>query len=83
MQERTKTRMRRRRTAMCALVVSGCVRAGAKTLPSGPPLDVPAPPPRIVLPIEAEVPPGQPVPPPQTRPGQPRSRHDRRLRRRR
>lgn len=76
MHECANARMLRRRRAIrafvhlcaCALVVSGCARARAKTLPSGPPLDVPAPPPRIVLPIEADAPPGQPVPPP----GEPR-----------
>ena len=45
---------------LLALIVPGCGGARAKTLPSGPPLDVPAPPPRVVLPIEAEGPPGEP-----------------------
>ena len=50
---------------LLAVVVAapGCVHAGAKTLPSSPPLDVPAPPPRIVLPL-AEAPPPQTVLPP-------------------
>ena len=70
----TNARTRRRRRAIgalvhlcvCALLASGCVRARAKTLPTtGPPLDVPAPPPRIVLPLEAEAPPPQPVPSPE------------------
>jgi hypothetical protein len=47
------------------LVASGCVRAGAKTLSNAPPLDMPAPPPRIVLPAETEA---EAPPPPQTVP---------------
>jgi len=40
------------------------MRARANTVPTGPPLDVPAPPPRIVMPLEAEAtPPPQPGPP--------------------
>ena len=53
---------------LLVLTVPGCVRARAKTLPTGPPLDVPAPPPRVVLPLEAaaEPPPAQPpVPAPE------------------
>ena len=50
---------------LLVLLASGCVRARAKALPSGPPLDVPAPPPRVVLPIEAEAPPPQTVPSPE------------------
>jgi hypothetical protein len=53
---------------LLVLTVPGCMRARAKTLPAGPPLDVPAPPPRIVLPLEAaaEAPPVQPpVPSPE------------------
>jgi len=53
---------------LLVLTVPGCVRARAKTLPAGPPLDVPAPPPRVVLPLEAaaEPPPAQPpVPAPE------------------
>ena len=48
-----------------AAAASGCMRARANILPSAPPLDVPAPPPRVVLPIEieAEAPPPQPEPP--------------------
>jgi hypothetical protein len=75
MQECTNAGMRRRRKAVCAVVhlcvcaflASGCMRARANTLPSGPPLDVPAPPPRIVVPLEAAVPPAQPVPPEEPR----------------
>jgi len=53
---------------LLALTVPGCMRARAKTLPTGPPLDVPAPPPRVVLPVEVavEAPPAQPpVPSPE------------------
>jgi hypothetical protein len=52
---------------LCVIAAAGpgCMRARAKTLPAGPPLDVPAPPPRIVLPLEAEAPPAQPVPSPE------------------
>ena len=52
---------------LVVLIVPGCMRARAKTLPGGPPLDVPAPPPRIVLPLEADAPPPQPVPPEEPR----------------
>jgi hypothetical protein len=47
---------------VCAIAVSasGCARARATVLPAGPPLDVPAPPPRIVIPVEVEV-----APPPE------------------
>jgi len=47
-----------------AVAAPGCTRARANILPSAPPLDVPAPPPRVVLPveIEAEAPPPQPDP---------------------
>jgi hypothetical protein len=52
-----------------ALIFPGCMRARATTaLPGGPPLDMPAPPPRIVLPLEieaeAEAAPAQPAPSP-------------------
>jgi hypothetical protein len=75
MQECTNARMPRRRKAVCAfvhlcvwaLLASGCMRARANTLPSGPPLDVPPPPPRIVVPLEAAAPPSQPVPPEEPR----------------
>jgi hypothetical protein len=55
---------------LCAIAAAtpGCMRARAATVvPSGPPLDIPAPPPRIVLPLdleaeaETEPPPAQPV----------------------
>jgi len=50
---------------LLVLLVPGCVRAKAKTLPNGPPLDVPAPPPRIVVPLQAEAPPAEPIPAPE------------------
>ena len=48
---------------ICAFLLSGCARARAKTVPSLPPLDVPVPPARIVLPLEAEAEPPPPAPP--------------------
>ena len=45
------------------LTSAACHRAHAKTLPESPPLEVPAVPPRDVLPIEVETP--QPVPLPE------------------
>jgi len=41
-----------------AAAAPGCARARANTVPGGPPLDVPAPPPRVVVPlaVEADVP---------------------------
>ena len=52
---------------LIAAAAPGCMRARANTLPLGPPLDVPAPPPRVVLPVEveAEAPPTEPGPPPE------------------
>ena len=45
-----------------AAAAPGCARARADTVPSGPPLDMPAPPPRVVVPLEvaAEVPEPEP-----------------------
>ena len=50
---------------VCALAVllSGCAGARAGTVPSLPPLDVPVPPARIVLPLEAAVEPPSPAAP--------------------
>jgi hypothetical protein len=45
-----------------ALLVSACASAQAKGAAAGPPLDVPAPPSRVVEPIVAEVPPPLPLP---------------------
>jgi hypothetical protein len=52
---------------LCVIAAAepGCMRARAKTLPTGPPLDVPAPPPRVVIPLEAEAVPTQPPPSPE------------------
>ena len=48
-----------------ATAAPGCARARANTVPGGPPLEVPAPPPRIVVPlaVEAEVPEPEPTVP--------------------
>ena len=46
----------------CALWLSGCTHAQAKTTPDGPALDMPAPPPRDVEAVDTDVPP--PIPPP-------------------
>lgn len=61
-------------TALLALAVTGCTRARAKTAPNSPPLDVPAPPPRDVEPIDAEAPPPVPLPqePARNTPARPR-----------
>ena len=65
-------------TGHCLLLLSGCTRANAKTMPDLPdaPLDVPAPPPRDVEPADVEAPPPpapEPVPePPRTLPPRPR-----------
>jgi hypothetical protein len=45
-----------------AFLVSACASAQAKGAAAGPPLDVPAPPSRVVEPIVAEVPPPLPLP---------------------
>jgi hypothetical protein len=46
----------------CVLVMSACARPVAKTAPDGPPLDMPAPPPRDVEPTDTEVPAPIPLP---------------------
>jgi len=46
----------------CLLVLSGCTHARAKTSPDRPALDMPAPPPRDVEPLDAEVPAPMPLP---------------------
>lgn len=48
--------------ALLALTVAGCTHAHAKTSPQSPPLDVPAPPPRDVEPVDDETPPPVPLP---------------------
>src|SRR5437879_6541804 len=50
---------------LLVLLASGCVRARAKTLPTGPPLDVPPPPPRVLQPVETQA---EAPPPPETVP---------------
>jgi len=47
--------------ALCALALAGCTHAQAKTVP-GVPLEMPAPPPRTVDPIDVETPPPLPLP---------------------
>jgi len=47
---------------ICAFLVSACASAQAKGAAAGPPLDVPAPPSRVVEPIVAEAPPPLPLP---------------------
>jgi len=47
----------------CVLMMSACARPAAKTAPDGPPLDMPAPPPRDVEPVDTEVPAPMPLPP--------------------
>jgi hypothetical protein len=60
--------MANRRCGLIVLVLAaglacGCARAqAAKTTPDGPPLDMPAPPPRDVEPTSTEVPPPVPLP---------------------
>jgi hypothetical protein len=46
----------------CVLMMSACARPAARTAPDGPPLDMPAPPPRDVAPADAEVPDPMPLP---------------------
>lgn len=65
---------------VAAVLASGCMRARASTVPSLPPLDMPAPPPRVLMPIEVAVeveePEPEPVPPeePRRAPPPPRPR---------
>ena len=40
---------------LCAAVAGGCARAQAKTVPDGPPLDVPAPPARVIAAVEEPI----------------------------
>jgi outer membrane biosynthesis protein TonB len=66
----------------CVVLATGCARARANTIPSLPPLEVPAPPPRVLIPVEVvaegrepepvqEEPPETPVPAPPRRPAPP------------
>src|SRR5258708_18070578 len=45
---------------LAAVFISGCMRANAKVVPDGP-LQMPAPPPREVEPIESDAPPPVPL----------------------
>jgi hypothetical protein len=64
---------------LSAALAAGCSRARAETVPDGPPLATPAPPPRVLAPVEVlveaapvpDVPPG-PAPAVQTKPPAPR-----------
>jgi type IV secretory pathway VirB10-like protein len=62
-------------------LASGCAKAQAKSAPAGPPLDVPAPPPRVLAPVEEPVIALEPTPelppaaaPPRTPPPRPPAR---------
>jgi type IV secretory pathway VirB10-like protein len=48
-----------------AALTAGCAKAQAKSVPEGPPLDVPAPPPRVLAPLEEPVIAVAPEPEPQ------------------
>ena len=51
--------------AIAAMIASGCTRAqAARTTPDGPPLDMPAPPPRDIETVNTETPPPPPPPAP-------------------
>jgi hypothetical protein len=52
--------------ALIACIAGGCARGQAKTSAAGPPLDVPAPPPRVLAPVEE--PATVEAPPPETPP---------------
>ncbi|HTK29387.1 MAG TPA: hypothetical protein VL309_07540 [Vicinamibacterales bacterium] len=65
MSETTKARSRWRVYAGIAgalLLLSGCARAHAKAAPDMPPLDVPAPPPRDIEPVDMDAPAPVPLP---------------------
>jgi hypothetical protein len=49
---------------LCALVASGCAKARAETAPDGPPLEMPAPPPRVLAPVDQPLPATAAVPEP-------------------
>ena len=54
--------------ALAAVLISGCAKAQAKDIAGGPPLDVPAPPERVLAPVEEPVlvsapPPAEAAPP--------------------
>jgi hypothetical protein len=55
MQTRIRTAVRTALLAFCilqlALIVGACAKAKAAGAPDGPPLAVPAPPPRVLLPV--------------------------------
>ena len=51
--------------ALCIAVASGCAKAKAASAPEGPPLAVPAPPPRVLAPVDEPL---AAAPPPETPP---------------
>lgn len=51
-----------------AASAAGCAKAQAKAAPAGPPLDVPAPPPRVLAPVEEPAAPTAAAPVPETPP---------------
>jgi hypothetical protein len=62
--------------ALAAVLISGCAKAQAKDNAGGPPLDVPAPPERVLAPVEEPVlvaapPPAEVAPPAAAAPEQP------------
>ena len=59
--------------ALFALSASGCAKAQAATVPSGPPLQVPQPPPRVLVPVEEAVI-AAPAPAPEAPPPAPATR---------
>src|SRR5688572_4279966 len=55
-----------------ALFASGCAKARAESAPDGPPLEMPAPPPRVLAPVDQPLPTAAVVPePPVTEPRPP------------
>jgi hypothetical protein len=56
---------------VCAFLTSGCARARAEATPSLPPLEMPVPPPRILVPLEVEAEAPQPPPVPEAPPPAP------------
>jgi hypothetical protein len=49
---------------LCAVVASGCAKARAETAPDGPPLEMPAPPARVLAPVDQPLPATAAVPDP-------------------
>jgi outer membrane biosynthesis protein TonB len=49
---------------LCVVLASGCAKARAETAPDGPPLEMPAPPPRVLAPVDQPLPATAAVPDP-------------------